>query len=103
MDNQEPKVVKKRPKYGGRKKGTPNNKTNLLDALDKAGLNVITELAKCIKEQTDLDKKRSDLKFLMPYLYKVKDSDSPIEPAQPAASNPASQASTESLLSIVKK
>lgn len=56
----------------GRKKGTPNKKTNLFAICEEVGLNVFKEMVKLASKTIDDDVRFSRLKEIAPYLYAKK-------------------------------
>lgn len=94
---------KPRPKNAGRKKGTPNKKTERLrDLLSENGCDLEAELAKAIINK-DIDLIKA-LSTILPYLQpKLKEADNSPTQAQPEEDAPSlSEVSTADLIKLVK-
>ncbi len=100
--NVETKKKKKRPKTGGRKLGTPNKKSAVFrERLESHGCDIDQALAKAILAR-DYEMIKALQTLLGYFVPKLRDIEPTQHPASPPAPDPTVQASTESLLALVK-
>lgn len=79
------------PKVGGRKKGTPNKSSrNLLERLDRARFDPVTEYIRLYEAVIDPDKKLAMLTYLFAHIFpRLKEIELPLdEPAQKVIPTP---------------